>query len=331
MLSGAKEDRYKVKTDYFVRSLLNVPLKVQDQVIGVLAVHNKSVTKAFTDRHLNLLMALADYASIAIDNARLYARLASDVSRARESSQALKRMVRDRTDALNRVNQQLVQTEKMAALGYFAAGVAHEIRTPINVVLDHLHQLEQRLEPKEGNQQLLASLEQQALHCQQTIQSLLDFSGQKGYHPQPTDLNEVVEAAWSKYAHEYDSTDQVEFVRGLDPQLPLITVDGEQLKQALFYLIRNAYRSMPQGGLLRIITRAVGDQIQLIVDDNGRGLTKEDMQHIFDPFYRATHQTYGMDLSITQAVIERHNGAIEVESEPGQGTTFTIHLPLKRE
>jgi signal transduction histidine kinase len=99
------------------------------------------------------------------------------------------------------------------------------------------------------------------------------------------------------------------------------------MEQALFYLIRRAYEAMPQGGALRIISRTVGSQVQLIVSDTGQGIAPEDMRHIFDPFYESNHHTYGLDLSITYAVIGRHSGQIEVESEPDQGTTFTIHLP----
>lgn len=329
MIGGMNEDdTFKVKTGYFVKSLLNVPLKVKDRVIGVMAVHNKTMIKPFSDRHLNLLMALADYASIAIDNARLYARLSSDVSRARESSRVLQKMVEDRTEALNKATQQLLQTEKLAALGYFAAGVAREIDTPINTILNNLQALRKKLDPQTDNIQLLASLEQQALHCQQTIKSLLEFSAEKKVYPHATDLNRLIEAAWSKYAKETGPNDKVEVIRGFDPNLPPIPVDGDQMKQALYFLIRNAYQSMPQGGTLRIISRAMGREIQVIISDSGRGITKEDMQHIFDPFYQTDHQAYGMDLSITRAVIERHHGTIEVESEPEQGTTFTIHLPV---
>ncbi len=328
MIGGVnQDDSFKVKTGYFVKSLLNVPLKVTDQVIGVLAVHNTTTVRPFTDRHLNLLMALADYASIAIDNARLYARLSSDVSKAEQSSRELKKMVQVRTAALNKVNRQLLQTEKLATLGYFAAGVAREITTPINTILDDLPLLQQRLEPTPENIELLSSLEKEALRCKQTIQSLLDFSIQKEYHPETADLNQLIEAAWSRYNDEYNGNDKVEFVQGFDPNLPPVSVDSKQIQQALFYLIRNAYRSMPAGGTLRITSRAVGYNVQIIVSDSGPGIAQEDMRHIFEPFFQPNNQPHNMDLSITRAVIERHNGTIEVESEPGQGTTFTIHLP----
>jgi len=118
-------------------------------------------------------------------------------------------------------------------------------------------------------------------------------------------------------------------VRGFDPNLPLASVDSKQVELALFYLIRNAYQSMSVSGTLRITTRAVGNDIQDIVGDTGQGLAREELRHIFDPIYQPQDSTYGLDLSITRAIIERDNGSIEVESEPGQGTTFTIHLPAK--
>jgi signal transduction histidine kinase len=170
-------------------------------------------------------------------------------------------------------------------------------------------------------------MEQQALHCRQTIQNLLDISTQKEHHPEPTDINQVIEAAWSRFTAENDDTSKIEVIPGLDPNLPLASVDSRQIELALFHLIQNACRSMPEGGVLRITSRVVGNEIQVIVSDSGAGITKDELHHIFDPFDQPHRPGYGMDLSITRAIIERDNGMIEVDSEPGQGTTFTIRLP----
>jgi signal transduction histidine kinase/DNA-binding response OmpR family regulator len=330
MIGGVNEDdSFKLTTGYFVKAMLNVPLKATGRVIGVLAVNNKETLQAFSDRHLNLLMALADYASIAIQNAQLYAKLTSDVDRAEQSSREFEEMVADRTAKLEEANRQLLRTEKLTALGYMAAGVAKEINTPINTILDNLHQLGNRLESTQDNAQLLSSLSKEAQHCQQIVWSLLDFAGQKEYQPQETNINDVIEAAWSKYNSEDQVNEKIEFVPGFDPQLPLISVDSKQLEQALFYLIRNACQAMPSEGTLRITNRAVGSEVQIIVSDTGEGMSQEDIRHIFDPFYKTSRQTYGLELSITYAIIKRHQGTIEVESAPGQGTTFTIHLPQK--
>ena len=328
MIGGLNnDDSYRVTTGYFVKALLNVPLKERDRVIGVLAVNNKVTTKPFNDRHLNLLMAMADYATIAIQNARLYAQLASDVNRAEQSSRALEKEVSTRTAELQVAHQQLLKNEKLAALGYMATGVAKEIDSPINIILNNLDQLNHQLEPTAQNIALLSSVKDETLQCQQIVQSLLDFSGERAYHPLEANLNDIVEKAWSKCRDEYRLAEQVEFIRGFDPHLPHVSVDAAQMVQAVTFLIRHACHSMPQGGTLRAITRAVGSKLQLIVSDTGQGISNQDLRHIFDPFYKTGAQNFGLDLSITYAVIHRHKGKIEVESLPGKGTTFTINLP----
>lgn len=328
MIGGTnQDDSFKVTTGYFVKALLNVPLKVTDRVIGVLAVNNKSKVQEFSERHLNLLMAMADYASIAIENARLYARLASQVDQIEQSSRELEKKVKVRTSQLQQVNQQLLIAEKASALGYMAAGVAREINAPINAILESLPEFNNHELDATEQLQLVSTLEQEALRCQEIIQSLLDFSGQHHYKPRPTNLNDVIEQAWKRYSQENEVNQQVKFVRGFDPHLPHVSTDPQQMEKAVFYLIRNAYQSMPQGGALRVTSRIVGSEVQIIVSDTGQGISPEDMRHIFDPFYETDHHAYGLDLSITYAIIARHNGKIEVESELGQGTTFTIYLP----
>lgn len=319
----------EIKSGYFVKSLLNVPIKNKDEIIGVLAVNNKDAARPFTDRHLNLLTALADYASVAIDNARLYANLSADIDQAQKSSRRLEHLVETRTDALESANRQISKSEKLAVLGHMAAGVVNELHTPLNHVLDNLHQLENSIEPSPKNLQIISDIEQDTLHCQKTVDSLLDFSDAQHYQREEVDLNQIIEAAWTRYANEQpEAARQVEFVRGFDPQLPLISADSRQLKQALYYLIRHAYLDMPQGGTLRITNRAVGSQVQIIISDTGIGIPKEALRHIFDPFYDNGRRTFGLDLSITQAIISRHGGTIEIESQPGQGTTFTVHLSV---
>lgn len=328
MIGGTDQnDSYKVTTNYFVKALINVPLKEADKVVGVLTVNQRTVVRAFTDRHLNLLMALADYATIAIQNARLYAQLTSDVNRAEQSSRDLEKIVTTRTAELEFANQQLVRTEKLAALGYMATGVAKEMETPLNNILSQLQHLSGQIEPHDENLRLLATLEQETLHCRQVVSSLLEFAGNQSYRPTANDLNDVIEAAWSRFSSEHSVNGRIRFIRGFDPHLPQASVDGRQMEQAMFYLIRYACQSMPAGGELRVTTRAVGSHLQVIISDTGEGISPEDLRHVFDPFYKTDRRDFGLGLSISYAVIRRHNGVIEVESLPDEGTTFTIHLP----
>ena len=322
------QDSYEVSSGYYVKALLNVPLKEAENVIGVLTVNNKVASRAFTDRHLGLLMAMADYATIAIQNAHAYAQLTSDVNRAEQSSRDLEKLVSARTAELEKAHQKLLETEKLASLGYMATGVAKEMNEPIETVLQQLGQLDNRVEASSENFDLLASLKQEMLHCHKIVRDLVEFSGERGFQVQQINANDVVERAWKSYADQNDSLSKIEFVPGFDPHLPHISADPEQIEQALRYLIRHACQSMPDGGTLRATTRVVGQDVQIIISDTGRGIAQEDLRHIFDPFYESDQQTYGLDLSITHAIIHRHKGSIEVDSLPNQGTTCTIYLPI---
>lgn len=322
-----EEDSFKVMTGYFVKALLNVPLKVGDEVIGVLAVNNKLMVRRFNQSHLHLLTALANYASIAIENARLYAKLASEASEAEESSRELEQEIEARNTELQQLNLQLLKTEKLAALGYMGAGIAKAIESPINTILTNLQKLADNI--PEENKPIIASSAKEAFHCRKIIQNLLDFAGQRQYHPEKINLNKLIKQTWSYYIRD-NQNDQVRIMPQLEPNLPLVSVDRSQMQQAILYLIKNAYRSMPTGGVFRVVTRSRENEVQIIMSNTGDGFSASNLQHIFDPFYETTDEVYGLELPIAHGIISRHRGRINVASEPGRGTTFIIHLPYEQ-
>jgi signal transduction histidine kinase len=331
MLGGTRrDDTYKVKTDYFVKALLNVPLKVGANVIGLLAVNNRDTVRAFNPRHLSMLTALADYASIAIYNARLYQDLSASRDQIEKWNQDLEAKVRERTAALEQAQAQLRRSEKAAALGHMATGVVQELNSPINAILGRTHILERALSGDATLQVSLQAIEREALHCQRTMHSLTSFAERTPPKTQPVDVNELVEAAWRKMENELQSH-PVELVRGFDPELPLVQADGVQLEQAFYQLIRRAGEAMRFGGTLRLVTRSVGREVQVIVADNGPGLSPQQLHHVFDPLEAVGEhgQKTGLELSVAHGVVERHGGTLEVESQPERGTTFTVHLPLQ--
>ncbi len=332
MLGDSQQDgAYKVKTGYFVRALLNVPLKVGDEVIGVLAVNNRDSARAFSSRHLRMLLALSNYASIAIYNAWLYQDLAASRDQIEKWSQDLEAKVSERTAALETTQAQLLRSEKLAALGHMAAGVAQELSVPINTVLGHVRLLEGKLAGEDQLRFSLEAIEREVLRCRLTVQGLLDFATRAPpKQTQPVDVNELLEAAWRKIEDDLP-IGPFEIVRGFDPHLPLVQGDRMQLEQAFYQLMRNACEAMHSGGTLRLTTRPVGSEVQVIVVDTGPGLSPQQLRHIFDPFYFINRQGQraGMGLSIAYGVIERHGGTIEVESQARRGTMFTVRLPLE--
>lgn len=333
MLGGTQQDdTYKVKTDYFVKALLNVPLKVGDEVIGVLTVNNRDAARAFSSRHMRMLIALADYASISIYNAGLYQDLVASRDQIEKWSQDLEAKISERTAELEAAHVQLNRSEKLAALGHMAAGLAQEMSDPVDTILGHVRLLESKLAGENQLRISLEAIERETLRCQSTMKNLLDFAKRASPETHPVDMNELIEVAWRTVDDDLP-VHSIETVRGFDPHLPLIQADRKQMEQALVQLIRNACDTMHLGGTLRLITRLVGSEVQVIVVDTGPGLSPEQLRHIFDPFFFINEQGQkaGMGLSIAYGVIERHGGTIEVESQEEKGTTFNIHLPLASE
>lgn len=311
---AASGDGAAAQTDW---AALVVPLKVGTRAIGALAVRNPPGARPFSQRHLNLLIALADYASIVIENARLYAKLAEEADEATRYGRVLEREVE--------------RSERLSAMGHLVAGVARELNAPLETIWRHAQSLAGRLDDVERSRRLLESIEQEALRGRQTLRSLLIYAGQTLQAKQPTDVNLLLERVWEQLQHEKELPATLQLDMGLDPRLPLVQAEQVQLERAFYYILRSACESMPMGGELRLITRRVGPEVQVILTDSGAGIPAEEMQHLFDPFYKTSRHAYGLGLSIAHGVIERHAGRIEVESQVGHGTTFTIYVPVEGE
>ncbi len=324
-IASGDEASLKVKTGYLVKSLLYVPLKVGQEIIGIMSVDNKVSNRPFADNDLYMLSALADYAGIAIVNAQLYGEV-------KAFSEELEKKVEERTKELQEAQTQLIQSEKLASIGQLAAGVAHEINNPLGVMLGFTQVMLKKLPGEDPFRKPLISIEREGLRCKKIIQGLLDFSRRSTPTLQPLDLNESVEAACKLIEHQI-TIDNVRLIKGFAPNLPSIEGDTNQLQQVFVNLIINAYQSMPQGGDLRITTRTVGNQVQAIFADAGVGIRPEDLKHIFDPFFttKEVGKGTGLGLSVSYGIIKSHGGRIEVDSQEGVGTRFVVSLPVNRE
>ncbi len=322
--STQAEETLKVKTGYLVKSLVNVPLKVKDEVIGVLAVNNKISPRPFTDNDVHLLSALADYAAIAIVNAQLY-------EETKRWSKELEQKVEERTQELRAAQEQLLQAEKLAAIGQLAAGVAHEINNPMGVILGFAQGILKTLPPDDPLRKPLMTIEKESLRCKRIVQDLLDFARRSEPAFRLTNINELIDASCSLVEHQ-TSFQNVRLVKSYEPALPSIMADPHQLQQVFINVILNAYQAMPHGGTLYITTRAEGPELQAIFTDTGTGIPPENVQHIFDPFFttKEVGEGTGLGLSVSYGIIKAHGGDIEVESQTGKGTTFVIKLPLEQ-
>ena len=312
----------KVKTDYLVKSVAYVPLRMGSNVIGVLLVDNQVSARPFTQNDIALLSALADYAVIAINNARLYETVKS-------FNQELERRVKERTRELRETQNQLIQSEKLASIGQLAAGVAHEINNPIGVMLGFSQVLLKRTAEDSPMHKPLATIEREGLRCKHIVESLLDFAHYSKPNLERADLNDLVEAALELTTHKATVTN-IKTIKRYAPNLPQVLADQNRLQQVFLNILLNAYQAMPDGGELRIMTRQVNQEVHAVFADTGIGIPPEHLNRIFDPFFttKEVGEGTGLGLSISYGIVEQHGGTIEAKSKVDTGSTFTVKLPV---
>lgn len=244
-----------------------------------------------------------------------------------EWAQNLERKVEERTAELKAMQAHLLQSEKMAAIGKLAAGVAHEINNPLTGVLTNSSLLLKDFPPADPRHDDLQTIVNETLRCRKIVQGLLDFARQTTPQKQPLNMNQVVEdvlalvrnqAIFRNIAIEVDK----------DPALPNVMADGDQMRQVVLNIILNAADAMQQGGKLRIASRhdARSKTVLIKISDTGPGIPEEMKSRLFEPFFTTKKTGTGLGLAIAYGIVERHRGTLRVESELGRGTTFLITL-----
>ncbi len=238
-------------------------------------------------------------------------------------------VLRDITER-KRLQEQLRKTERLAELGTVASGMAHEIGTPMNVILGRAEYLMERVadEPiKKGLQTIVAQVER----ITKVMNQLLSFARRRAPERRAVDLKEVIETSVEIF-QERLARNRIHVELALDDLCPKVHADADQMSQVLINLIMNAVHAMPEGGRLRIGVAQVNDMAQLTVADTGQGIPQEVVTQIFDPFFTTKDfgKGTGLGLTVVKGILEEHGASIAVESEPGKGTTFKILLPTDK-
>lgn len=237
--------------------------------------------------------------------------------------------VEQRSEELAKIHEQLFRSEKLASLGKLAAGVAHEINNPLTGVLTNASLLLEDLEegdPKREDVQVIVS---ETIRCREIVKRLLDFARQTKPQKKVTNINKLINNIILLVRNQTSFRD-IEIEKNLDENLPEVMADIDQIQQVFINLIINASEAMTDGGKLEIVTKQDpgGDFIVVAFKDNGPGMPENVIAKIFDPFFTTKEQGTGLGLSISHGIIERHGGKILLDSKPGEGTTFTIYLPV---
>lgn len=349
------------------RSWLGIPLTSGDRFVGVLVVVSET-RDAFDESQVALLSNLGNQLGRAAENARLYENLersdeairawneeleqkvaarTSEVEGARKEleklNQELERRVDERTTEIQRMQEQAVQSGRLAAAGELAAGLAHEMNNPLGGILGYAQYDLERLE-RGGFEDLdaadaeklkshLSYIERESRRCSVIVDNLLKFAQSNPTTLARMSINGVLKET-------LDVTEKQMSMRGIDMEavldegVPEVLGDPTQLKQVFANIILNARHGMPSGGRLRVETsRAEGsdgkEDVLVAFEDNGCGISEEHLGKVFEPFFRTgdVGQGVGLGLSVSHGIVAEHGGDIQVSSRVGVGTTFVVRLP----
>jgi two-component system, NtrC family, sensor kinase len=304
-------------------------------IAGTKAVAKMDLDKPITIRYKSLeLEELEESFNI------MRERLRTALGELNVAANLLEARVAERTEQLKAAHQKLLHNDRLASLGQLAASVAHEINNPISGVLNLSMLLERIM--KEGKvppgreeecRKYLARISLETARVGRIVCDLLAFSRRSKPHRSSADLNHLVKTTVSLVGHKLKLSDtRVELI--LAPELPQVNCDASQIQQVVLNLVLNAAEAMQSrpGGAVTIETRRASDGkfIELLVRDNGEGILPENVRKIFDPFFttKSEGKGVGLGLAVVYGIIQAHDGDIEVKSTPGEGTVFTVSLPL---
>jgi len=253
----------------------------------------------------------------------------------RELNETLEAKVLERTEEIAQVNSQLVRSEKLASLGQLVAGIAHEINNPLAGILMFANMFADDAKLDDAQRDDARTIVHETKRCADIVKRLLDFSRTSIPDKQVKSLSTIMESTLALVEH-HAAVNDVEILRHYAINLPDIEVDPTQMEQVFLNLLVNACHAMPVGGRLRIAMRTnpLRDRLITTIEDTGHGIAEENLDRIFDPFFTTKNQELngiagtGLGLSVSYGIIRNHGGEISVRSKVGQGTVFTVELPV---
>ena len=265
--------------------------------------------------------------------------MTQDLHKAREEanqwSQQLEQKVVEKTAELGRIQRQVLLMEKMASLGKLAATVAHELNNPLGGILNYAKLVERVVRDetldeagKREVQRYLAAIQQESRRSGDIVRNLLLFARPSQASFAPVHLSQIIERSLLLIQHRMTMASiTCDYQRA--EQDDMLTCDPDQIQQVLVALLVNAIEAMEDGGNLRLTVTPTADTIELVVADTGVGIAEDAIAHIFEPFFSTKDKEsgVGLGLAVVYGIVQGHHGTIDVASQPGQGTTFTVRLP----
>lgn len=317
-----------------LRSVLCVPLLVRDKLLGVIYLDNRLKTGVFSEEHLQMLQAFSNQAAIALENARLYENL----------RRSLEERLRLQDELHKQETRRLAMEEANRLKSDFIGFVAHELRNPLTTIRGYVQTILSDTDhtlDEETKQEFYRAIEADADRLLDMINELLDVSRLEAGRPltlaiREVDIRAVLERLVNRYRYYKFYTDRHQLVLDVADDVPnTIEADEDKLTMIFSNLISNALKYSPQGGEVRITARKEADTLVVQVKDQGVGMTQEECARLFRPYERLEReeirniQGTGLGLYLVKHLVDLHKGTISVESARGQGSTFTVRLPLQ--
>ncbi|MGZ3589983.1 MAG: GAF domain-containing protein [Thermodesulfobacteriota bacterium] len=310
-----------LKEKFNLHSLLVIPLLAKEKALGAIAADFVDPSKNITKEALESVMVFAQQAGLAIHNAFMYEEL-------KTFSRQMEEKIQRTTADLRKTEAQLIRSEKLAALGQLAAGIAHEIRNPLTSINILIHSLTENFPPEDSHREDLKVIEEEIDRINEILDRFLRFAKPAPPLFERTEVASIFEETLQLIRPRMEKQ-RVQVQKEFEV-LPIILMDREQIKQVALNLLLNAVQAMPRGGtlMLRGENSKDGQWIKISIRDSGIGIPDEDMNRLFDPFFSTREGGIGLGLSIAHRIIDQHHGKIEVESALGKGTLFTLWLPV---
>jgi signal transduction histidine kinase len=306
-------DKIDRLTGFQTKSAICVPLVLRNRPIGALQVINKKSGEPFNRSDLEILFAIAQHVSIAMENANLYRRL--------EESFAVT------TQELRITQEKLIRTERLASMSNLVQGVAHEIRNPITTIGGFARRIRKELGDNWKIEQYVDIILDETARLEHIVERVHDFTETQSYSPAVTRIEPLVEEVLNSVTPLANELG-VKIVKELTPDLPQMRLDSSQIILALANIVENALEAMPQGGSLNLKILREERSMVITIKDTGCGIPKDHLSAIYDPFVTSKSKGVGLGLTLVHQVISNHHGDIKITSEVQKGTVVTIRLPL---
>ncbi len=336
-----RDPRTQKKNDpkYGSPSFLSIPIYARHKgdVTAVINLSRKKSEGAFDAKDENLLSTMLIEIKLTLENALLQSQIADYIEDIEERNIKLEQEITDRKRAeeiQKRLHEELIQAEKLAAVGTFVAGIAHEVKNPLAIIIQGI----EYLKTSSGSDPLLADaverIKKSAERADTIVKGLLSFTRQISIQTEKTEIIPVIEETLSFVEHQINAK-HVTVIRQYAPDAPPISIDTDQIKQAFANILSNSVEAMEDGGTITIAVRQMKNEagephLQVSFADTGCGIPADKIEKVFDPFFTTKDNlgNTGLGLSITKGIIDKHHGTILIDSKLQEGTEVVIELPM---